>query len=191
MSQDPLNSLLTRRSVLARELAEPGPNADELDNILKAAHRVPDHGKIGPWRFLLFQGDSRGAFGSELARIFLSDNPDTTSKCLDFERDRFNRAPLVITVVSAPIEHKVPEWEQVLSCGAVCQNILNAATSLGYGAQWLTEWYAYHNEVNQVLGLKENERVAGFIYIGSYRERPNERNRPSLSERISEWTQNN
>lgn len=187
MSQDLISTLLRRRSVLARELSEPGPNPSEIENILKAAHRVPDHGKIGPWRFVLFEGDARRTFGEELAKIFLADNPDTTSKCLEFESERLTRAPLVIAVISAPQEHKVPEWEQILSCGAACQNVLNAAVSLGYGAQWLTEWYAYHDAVNALLGLSDNERVAGFIYIGSFNEAPNERNRPSLSDRVIHW----
>lgn len=189
MRKDSLNTLLTRRSVVARDLCEPGPSQDELAQILRVAHRVPDHGKIGPWRFIVFQGPARQHFGDELAKIFVADNPDTTSKCLAFEADRLSRAPVVIAVISSPQEHKVPKWEQELSCGAACQNMLNAAACLGYGAQWLTEWYAYHASVNQLLGLAESERVAGFVYLGSYNDAPSERKRPDLDERVSYWAQ--
>ena len=184
---DTINALLSRRSVLARDLSEPGPSPDQVQTLLAAAHRVPDHGKIGPWRFVLFEGESRGQFGEHLARIFLKDNPDTTPKCIDFERERFLRAPLVMAIISAPVKHKVPEWEQVLSCGAACQNILHAAAAMGFGAQWLTEWYAYHAEVDALLGLEGKEKIAGFIYVGSFGEKPNERNRPELGERVSRW----
>ena len=184
---DTVNALLTRRSVLARDLKAPGPTPEQIDDLLAAAHRVPDHGKIGPWRFVLFEGDARGQFGEQLARIFLQDNPDTTPKCIDFEQQRLLRAPLVIAVISSPVDHKVPEWEQVLSCGAACQNMLTAATAMGFGAQWLTEWYAYHKDVDSLLGLNAREKVAGYIYIGSYDDKPNERNRPALDERISRW----
>jgi len=187
MKKDVINHLLSRRSVLARDLKTPGPDQHQLEQILAAAHRVPDHGKIGPWRFLIFAGDSRDKFGRELAKIFFRDNPDTTEKCIDFEKERFVRAPLVIAVISSPREHKVPQWEQVLSAGAVCQNILHAARSLGFGAQWLTEWYAYHAETRRLMQLEEQEKIAGFIYIGSFDQVPTERNRPVLSERIRHW----
>lgn len=182
------DALLSRRSVVARDLCEPGPNQDELDTILKCAHRVPDHGKIGPWRFIIFQDEARLAFGQELEKIFADENPDATDKVLEFEKERFMRAPLVIGVIYSPHEHpKVPEWEQQLSTGAVCQNILNAAHFLGYSAQWLTEWYAFNDNVNGILGLHPQEHVAGFIYIGSTKEKPSERNRPDLAERINYW----
>ncbi len=188
MSQLVIDHLLTRRSVLARDLRAPGPTSEQLQHILAAAHRVPDHGKIGPWRFVIFEGDTRAQFGLALAKIFVHDNPDTTKKGIEFERLRFMRAPLVIAVVSSPQEHKVPEWEQVLSAGAACQNILHAAKGLGFGAQWLTEWYAYHEEVNRLMGLDANEKIAGFIYIGSFDSAPAERNRPELEERVSFWS---
>jgi len=187
MTQSPIEALLTRRSVLARDLTEPGPNPQQIEQILAVAHRVPDHGKIGPWRFVLFQGQARVDFGQHLAKFFLQDNPDTTSKCIQFEQERLLRAPLIISVISSPAEHKVPEWEQVLSCGAACQNILHAAQALGFGAQWLTEWYAYHDKINALLSLSENEKIAGFIYIGSVEQAPNERQRPPLDERVHYW----
>ncbi|WP_185236361.1 nitroreductase family protein [Teredinibacter franksiae] len=186
MSTSIIDFLLERRSLTAKDLCEPGPSDDQLDIILKAGHRVPDHGKIGPWRFIVFQGGARKTFGNKLARKFEKKHEDATQKLLEFERDRFLRAPLVIAVVSSPIDHpKVPEWEQVLSAGAVCQNILLAAHALGFGAQWLTEWYAYDKRINKKLSLTSEEQVAGFIYIGSYKEKPEERNRPDLNERIT------
>lgn len=184
-----IDALLTRRSVLVRDLQAPGPSEEQLKVILAAAARVPDHGKLGPWRFILFAGESRGAFGRHLAEIFADDNPGTTDKNLDFERERFLRAPLVIGVVSSPVDHKVPKWEQVLSTGAVCQNLLLAAYGLGFGAQWLTEWYAYHKRTAALLALKPDERIAGFIYVGSYQDKPEERNRPDLEERVSYWSE--
>lgn len=179
--------LLKRRSVLARDLISPGPSAEELDQILACGHRVPDHGKIGPWRFVVFEGDARADFGALLGQVFLKQNPDTTEKCVEFEQGRLLRAPLVIAVVSTPIEHKVPEWEQVLTAGAVCQNVLNAATALGYGAQWLTEWYSYDAEIAEQMGVTGEEKIAGFIYIGRVATPPSERKRPELSERVIHW----
>ena len=185
-------ALLTRRSVLAKDMKGPGPSEEELNTILSAAHRVPDHGKIGPWRFIIFQNEARSEFGRHLADIFANDNPDASEKLIEFERDRFNRAPLVLAVVSSPdVEHKVPVWEQELSAGAACQNILLAANAMGYGAQWLTEWYAYNADVNAALGLEKHERIAGFIYVGSFENPPSERNRPSLEDRVEHWVKSN
>lgn len=186
-----LDLLTTRRSVLAKHLVEPGPNEAEIEQILHSAHRVPDHGKIGPWRFVVFRGEARRDFGTELAEIFKEDNSDATEQLLDFQSKLLLRAPLVIAVVSNAGEHmKVPEWEQVLSAGAACQNILLAASALSYGAQWLTEWPAYHKKVHALLGMKADHQIAGFMYIGSYAEKPSERVRPSLEERIQYWKLN-
>ena len=183
-----IEGLLSRRSVLANNMTFPGPSKEETDLILKAAHRVPDHGKIGPWRFIVFEGESRNKFSKKLSDIFLKENPNASENQVAFESNRLIRAPLVICVVYSPnIDHKVPVWEQQLAVGAVCQNILNASHSFGYGAQWLTEWYSFNSEVDALLALKQNEQVAGFIYVGSFSEKPSERNRPELSEKISFW----
>lgn len=186
MTENPtLESLLSRRSVLAANLLEPGPTEDELQLILQAAHRVPDHGKLGPWRFIVFQGDARVRFGSVLKTQFAARYKDASETQLKAEENRFERAPLVIAVVSSvQPDHKIPVWEQELSAGAACQNILQAASSLGYGAQWITEWYAFDSRVNQALSLTGNERIAGFIYIGSFDQKPKERVRPDLKTRI-------
>ena len=183
-----INSLLTRRSVLANNLQEPGPNAEEINILLEAAHRVPDHGKIGPWRFILFKEEARQTFSAKLGQIFQDENPEANQNQIEFEQNRLTRAPLVIAVISSPnIDHKVPLWEQELAVGAVCQNLLIAANSLGYGAQWLTEWYSYHQSVNTLLELEDHEKIAGFIYIGSFTEKPKERIRPNLSDKILLW----
>ncbi len=183
-----LQLLTTRRSVKAKDMREPGPSADQLEQILQAAHRVPDHGKLGPWRFIIFQGNARARFGEELARIHAKKYPDIDSKCLNVEENRLTRAPLVIAVVANILpDHKVPAWEQELAVGAACQNLLVAAHAQGFGAQWLTEWYSYSTDVDTVLKLGSTERLAGFIYIGSYDEEPGERVRPVLEDRVSHW----
>lgn len=180
--------LLTRRSVTANELCEPGPSPEQLDTILRAAHRVPDHKKLGPWRFVVFQGEARERFGKQLRDIFAKQNPDASEKLLEFEEQRFTRVPLVIAVISSPVdEPKAPEIEQVLSAGAACQNILLAAVSMGFGAQWLTEWYAFDADVDALLGMSEKEKIAGYMYIGSYNEKPAERQRPSLEDRVRHY----
>lgn len=182
-----LDLLLTRRSAKAIDMTPPGPTSAESELILRAGHRVPDHGKLGPWRFILFEGEARSQFGEILRRVATDNEPNADEKKLTFEADRFTRAPLVVAVVSKVEPGKIPEWEQVLSAGAVCQNMLVAAHALGYAAQWLTEWYAYDGEVGAAMGLEPGERVAGFIYIGTRTSAPDERPRPDLAQRISRW----
>ncbi len=183
-----LELLAMRRSTLAREMMEPGPTDAEITTLLRLAARVPDHGKLGPWRFLIFKGNARMAFGEKLATIFKEAQSDMDDERVEFERQRFTRAPVVVAVISKTQPHpKAPEWEQVLSCGAVCQNLLLAANASGYAAQWITEWLAYDKAVDSVLGLGEGERVAGYIYIGTARSQPTERRRVGLEDRISYW----
>ena len=187
-SPDTVDLLLTRRSAKALTMVEPGPNGEELETILRAGARVPDHGKLAPWRFIIFKGEARTAFGAELARLFSKAEPRATEDQIDFEARRFTRAPVVVAVISRVTAGiKIPEWEQTLSAGAVCQNMLVAAAALGFGAQWLTEWYAYDEDVSRLLGLGENERVAGYLYFGSESVAKDERPRPELSEITSEW----
>lgn len=183
-----IDFLLTRRSVTARNMTEPGPGADELDKILRAGMRVPDHGKLGPWRFIIIKGEARTAFGEVLGEAFKKDNPDAFEELVAVERERFQRAPVVIAVASRVIrEHKIPEWEQTLSSGAACINMLNAAHAIGYAAQWLTEWPAYNADVAAALGLDANERIAGFVYVGTPKEPPTERARAAYETVVSEW----
>lgn len=187
-SKETIDLLLTRRSAKALTMVEPGPSDSEIETILRAGARVPDHGKLAPWRFILFKDDARAKFGDLLAKIYAEVETRATEEQIAFERGRLSRAPLVVAVVSRVTPGiKIPEWEQSLSAGAVCQNMLIAATALGYGAQWLTEWYAFDASVNEALGLGENERIAGYLYFGSESVAKDERPRPELSDITSEW----
>jgi len=180
---DAIDLLLTRRSGSAKAMKAPGPSRKQIDQILQAGARVPDHGKLFPWRFIIFEGKGRERAGDILAEVMEAEGE--RAKQVEEERGRFLRAPLVIGVISCAREaHKVPVWEQELSAGAVCQNILIAATALGFVGNWLTEWYAFHPVVKQQMGLKPGERVAGFIYIGTAKDELEERPRPEM-ERIT------
>jgi nitroreductase len=177
-----LRHLRQRRSVSAAALTVPGPDREALDALLMIAARVPDHKKLAPWRFIVLQGDARGAFGESLRRICAANEPDASPVRLETERTRFLRAPLVVVVVSSPVPHPAaPEWEQVLSAGAVCLNLLHASAAMGYGAQWITEWYGYDEAVKAAFGLAPHERFAGFVYIGTPTERPADRDRPDIA----------
>lgn len=170
-------------------MTEPGPDDETLNTILTAAIRVPDHGKLGPWRFILIRGEARNKLGEVLVDAFKKANPAAEHATLDYERNRFMRAPVIVGVVSRVTPaHKIPEWEQLLSVGAVCQNMLVAAHAAGFVAQWLTEWYSYDATVAAALGLGENERMAGFIYIASPVEPPKDRVRPTLPDVLSEYS---
>lgn len=170
--------LATRRTTAASFLDSPSPDQATLDQMLTIAARVPDHGKLAPWRFIVFEGQAREAAGEILSRI-AAQSP--TARDLDEERARFTRAPLVVAVVSRAGQHvKIPEWEQVLSAGAVCLNLVHAAYAFGFSAQWLTEWYAYDREALAALGVEDNEKVAGFIHIGVPQFTPPDRDRPAL-----------
>ena len=171
--------LLTRRSGSAKAMKEPGPAKKQLEQILQAGARAPDHGKLFPWRFIVFEGKGRERAGEILAQVMEAEGE--RDKQVEEERVRFLRAPVVIGVVSAAREqHKIPVWEQELSAGAVCQNILIAATALGFVGNWLTEWYAFHPVVKQRMGLKAGERIAGFIYVGTAKDELEERPRPDM-----------
>jgi nitroreductase len=183
---DTLDLLLSRRSGSAKAMKGPGPTQNQLADILKAGARAPDHGKLFPWRFILFEGKGRDRFGDILAEVLEAEGE--RPRQIEEERARFLRAPVVIAVIShAREQHKIPVWEQELSAGAVCQNILVAATALGFVANWLTEWYAYHPAVKERMGLKPGERVAGFIYIGMPKEELEERPRPDMEKIVTRF----
>jgi nitroreductase len=188
MTNPALDLLLARRSVSANSLGDPGPVAAELELMLKAASRVPDHKKLVPWRFILFQGEAREAFGKVLAEVCRKEESDAGQFRLETEAKRFLRAPLVIAVISRVVKNPAaPEWEQILSAGAACQNLILAAAALGYGTQWITEWYGYSKGVRQALHLADNERVAGFVYIGTAKEKLDDRERPKLADIVAGW----
>jgi nitroreductase len=186
---DALALLKTRRSVKPMELGGPGPSAGEIETLLTIAARVPDHGKLAPWRFILFEGKAREQAGETIAAIFRADHPEATPDQIAFERQRLARAPLVIAVVSRAGPHvKIPEWEQQLSAGAAAMNLVHAAYALGYAASWITEWYAYDRRVLDALGLQPNERMAGFVHIGHAAKPPEDRARPNLSDIVSRYS---
>jgi nitroreductase len=181
-----LDLLLTRRSGSAKAMKAPGPSQRQLADILQAGARAPDHGKLFPWRFIVFEGDGRARAGDILAEVMEAEGE--REKQVEEERGRFLRAPLVIGVISSAREmHKVPVWEQELSAGAVCQNILIAATALGFVGNWLTEWYAFHPAVKEKFGLKPGERVAGFLYIGTAKDELEERPRPEMDKIVTRF----
>jgi len=180
---DAIELLTTRSSCKAVALTAPGPSADEIDKLLTIACRVPDHGKLAPWRFILFEGDARLTAGAAIATAFRAKYPDAQPAQVEFERKRLAHAPLVVAVVSRAAPHvKIPEWEQVLSAGAAAMNLVLAAHALGYGANWITGWYAYDRAVLDALGLASHERMAGFIHIGTPSGPVQDRPRPSLNE---------
>lgn len=183
-----LNLLRTRKSASAKAMAEPGPGAAEIAEILNLAVRVPDHGKLAPWRFILWEGEARQAFGDVMKARWQALHPDHGADTLDFVRALFLRAPVVLGVVSTAAEHpKIPVWEQQLSAGAVCMNILTAATALGFGCQWNTDWVAYDGEIARAMGLAPHEKVAGLIYLGTPTAPLEERPRPDAGALLTRW----
>jgi nitroreductase len=189
-----LDLLLSRRSVKPQAMTGPGPTADQLTQILTAAARVPDHKKLAPWRFVVFEGDARAKFGEVIAAALVADDLKTnrgpaSPVRLDTERRRFTYAPTVVGVISRVVEAPgAPEWEQVLSAGAACFNMCLAANALGFGTNWLTEWYSYNTDVAKALGCAANERIAGFVHIGTAAERQPDRDRPALDAIVSRWS---
>ncbi len=165
----------------------PGPSATELRRILAAGVRVPDHGKLTPWRFIIFEGEGRARMGEILAECIASER-DSSPERIEQERNRFMRAPVVIGVVSHAREQiPIPVWEQQLSAGAACMTMVLAAHAMGFVANWITEWYAYHPKVLERIGLKPTERIAGFIYIGHPVDPLEDRPRPALESIITRF----
>jgi nitroreductase len=184
-----VNHLLTRRSISPAFLGDPGPKPDELETLLTIATRVPDHGKLAPWRLVVFEGEARAAAGGKLAALVASRDPATTADKLAEERKQFMPAPLVIGVVSRAAPHpKIPEVEQFLSAGNVALNLVHGAHALGYAAQWITRWFTYDAEASKLLGAGEGERFIGFVHIGTPTVAPQERDRPALANVVTRWT---
>ncbi|WP_425603269.1 nitroreductase family protein [Luteimonas endophytica] len=185
-----LRSLDSRRSIPARQLDAPGPDAATLARMLRAAVRVPDHGRRVPFRFLRIAGPARACLGEALTAIARHRDPDASQAVLDKDRERFNHAPLVIAVIAVldASDDKIPAQERLLSAGCVCFALLQAAQGHGFGAQWLTGWPAYDRQVHALLGVGEEERVAGFIHIGTPRADAPERERPDPLALLSDWS---
>jgi nitroreductase len=181
-----LDLLTTRRSVPPLLLDGPGPDHAQLETILTVASRVPDHGKLAPWRFIVIADAARERVGETIAATFAADNPEAPPERLAQERGRLMHAPVSVAVVSRVGPHvKIPEWEQLLSVGAATMNLVIAANASGFATSWLTEWYAYDRRVLDALGLAPSEKLAGFVHIGRAREVPSDRPRPSLSEIVT------
>jgi nitroreductase len=180
--------LQRRRSVPPQALAGPGPDAAQIDALLAIAARVPDHGKLAPWRFIVFEGEGRDRAGEAFAAIVAGDDPAVSPKRLELERNRLKQAPVVVAVVSRAAPHaKIPEWEQILSAGAVAMTLVVAANAMGFATSWLTEWYAYDTRAKAALGLGETENIAGFIHIGRPSTTIEDRVRPVMSEIVTRF----
>jgi nitroreductase len=189
MTDHALDFLLHRHSVPSRQLGEPAPDETALRSMLEAAIRVPDHGKLVPFRLALLRGEAKLSFGQRLAELALRKNPDMASSKQEKERQRYTFAPLVVVVISRiDGQSKVPEIEQRLSAGCVAYNLLLAAGARGFGAQWLTGWAAYDTDAAALLGLADNEQVVGFVHIGTPVMDVPDRERPALDELVSAWT---
>ncbi|MBY2934604.1 nitroreductase [Rhizobium leguminosarum] len=181
-----IDYLAVRRSIPAFQMCEPGPEKAEIEEILRLASRVPDHGKIAPWRFIVYRGEQRVRLGEELLALALQTKPDLSEEMIQVERSRFTRAPVVVAIVSKAGPHiKIPEWEQLMSAGALCFNVILAANANGYVANWLTEWFAYDGRAYPLLGVGTDEKVAGFIHIGSTIFPAIERPRPELADTVT------
>jgi nitroreductase len=178
--------LRERHSTPVAQITGPGPSQEELESILTTSVRVPDHGKIAPWRIVVYRGDVCKTLGETFLELALADNPDLNEAARQAELTRFTRAPLVVAVISTAQPHaKIPEWEQVLSAGAVCLNMLMSANAHGYVANWRSEWVCYDERALTALGVKPGERVAGFIHIGSSDFPTPDRPRPALADIVT------
>lgn len=190
-SPETLRLLALRRSTPVAMLGEPGPSAADLDMLLRLAMRVPDHRKLEPWRVLIVEGEAREKLGDIFAAARKLRDPDATDDKLAAERVLPLRAPVVLAVISSPNHHdpkKTPVWEQQLSSGALCQNLLIAAQAAGWAAVWITEDAAFDSHVHAALGMHAHEQIAGFIYLGTAKEQPVERQRPVVPKKATHWT---
>ncbi len=179
-----LDFLALRRSTSAVSLAAPGPNADELSALIRLAARVPDHGKLSPWRFIILDSEGKAELAARFEALAQARNdPRAVAKLA-----KLKTPPVAIAVVSRTVRHEIPDWEQELSAGAVCTTLLYAAQAMGYGANWITDWYAYDDRATALLGLAPGERVAGYVHLGTPAAPPLERVRPDLAAIVSRWT---
>lgn len=185
---DILDMLKTRRSTAIKALSAPGPTAAQMEEILTVASRVPDHGKLAPWWFVVFDGDARAEFGKVLREAYKIEDAQAADAKLDLEAEKFLRAPVVVAVISRIKESKIPQWEQFLSAGACCYNLCLAANSMGFGSNWVTGWPTFNAKVRDALGCDERDNIAGFIYLGTQSEKPEERERPALANIVSAWS---
>ena len=183
----PLSLLRTRRSGKPRDMVPPGPSPEQLAEMIAIAARTPDHGKLFPWRFVIVPDEARPALALRLAEILRSEKPDCTARDEEAAAQFASQAPALVVVLSAPVvPHKIPVWEQELSAGAACMNLLHAAHAMGFTGGWLTGWAAYSEQVRDLFG-QAPQRIAGFVFIGSPCFPLEERPRPDLSEIVHSW----
>jgi nitroreductase len=188
MSSEIVDFLSSRISPPIHELKEPAPGDAEIEQMIRIATRVPDHGRLTPWRFILYRGDVRQKIGELLADLADKREGPLSEGRRQQEMARFSRAPLVIGVVSSPKEHpKIPQWEMFLSAGAAAMNLVLAANAFGYGANWITNWYSDTEEGRRILGLAPHERVVGFVHIGTFVGSVPERPRPDIAAVVSDY----
>jgi nitroreductase len=181
--------LKTRKSASAKTMGEPGPNGKELADILEMAVRVPDHGKLSPWRFIVFTGESRAKVGEKFGDVWRRNHPDHGEDTVDFQRKLFLRAPVIVAVISCAKQHpKIPIWEQQMSAAAVCFNLELTAQAGGFDVQWQTDWIAYDPAAKAEMGVRADEAVAGIIYIGTSTAALEDRPRPDAKTLTNYWS---
>jgi nitroreductase len=180
--------LKSRKSASAKAMGAPGPTNSQLADMLQLSVRVPDHGKLAPWRFVVFEGEARGAVGKLFAARFAERHPDYPAENVAFQAGLFERAPVVVGVVSTAAVHgKIPVWEQQMSAAAVCFNLVLAAQAHGFDAQWQSDWVAYDEGAKAAMGIAAHEAVAGLIYIGTSTVPLEDRPRPDAASLTAWW----
>lgn len=189
MSATTLDFMRTRHSTPAMQLGEPGPDDAQLHGLLETAIRVPDHGKLVPWRLIVLHNLDKTGYGERLAELHAQVDPQVSPRQLEKDRQRFSSAPLVVAVIARIEEDhpKIPAQEQLLSAGCVAYNLLLGSQALGFGAQWLTGWSAYDRAAARLLGLRDCERLIAYIHIGTAQGASAERTRPPIEEVVSTW----
>ena len=189
MTATVIDFLLSRKSAPIAELREPAPGDDEIATLIRVASRVPDHGRLTPWRFIVYRGEARHRIGDMLAKRAEEREGPLPDARVEQEKARFSRAPLVIGVIHCPRDNpKIPRWEMLLSGGAAAMNLVLAANALGYSTNWITNWYSDDEEGRRILGLAPEERVVGFVHIGTFSGDAPERPRPEVETLISEYS---
>lgn len=189
MTATVIDFLLSRKSAPIAELREPAPGDDEIATLIRVASRVPDHGRLTPWRFVVYRGEARHRIGDMLAKRAEEREGPLPDARVEQEKARFSRAPLVIGVIHCPRDNpKIPRWEMLLSGGAAAMNLVLAANALGYSTNWITNWYSDDEEGRRILGLAPDERVIGFVHIGTFSGDAPERPRPEVETLISEYS---
>lgn len=184
-----LDLLQKRRTVTAAFLDDPGPSPEDVQRLITIAMRVPDHGKLAPWRFIALDRPTRKVLVPKLRALREIDEPDLPVESRDKVDSIFVQAPLCFVVVSTAAEHvKIPIWEQELSVGASTMNLILAAHALGFGAQWLTGWATYNADAKALFGVGDDEKIAGFIHIGTPTVPPTERPRPAIDDHLTVLT---